>query len=562
MSDDSYVYNESITPDMPADIVSSKLLSYVQDLNNGSYSGGVVNIDSSSLSSNNRYIDWTSAYIEIPFTVAMKASTDISGATPNGFMAGLKAGHWNLINYLSVDFQNTNIVQQTQFLNFFVQYKVLSTWSNDALTKYGSAVGLGAIDTASSFYYAAGANANGNGISNNKPFITTASFATNLENSNTGLRERLYSTAYSPVSGLNGLPIQGSSTTWNTNVGQNYYTTSGSGANTIYCFHVLATIRLKDVCDFFRKVPMLKKGFFKFTIGYNACQSMSITAGSTLGASPTLVMSANPTVIGNTNPVIITSSDAGNPLNAAVISAASNTFTVSSGIGQCTVSGTTIQNPFLTSCRLYVYSYLFTPDYEAKYIESARNKVIAYDDIYNFNVIGVASNQTFNNILTNTIVNPKELVIIPMINSSANGTAQLIPYQSPFDTAPATTCPLAQLYNFQVILSGDNLWQQAQLYDFDQYLSEVSKSPDSLQGGQDMQMSSGLIGMREWQFGYRYYVANLSRRMQKLDGVPRSVQISGRNNSSVSMDLYCFISFTKVLNIDCITGEISLSVKA
>ena len=561
MTSDEFVYNHSLTADLPEDIMSSKLLTYVQDLNNGSYSGGIINIDSSNLSSNNRWIDWRSAYIEIPFTIAMKASTDISGATPSGFMAGLlKSGHWNLINYLSVDFQNTNIVQQTQFLNFFVNYKMTTTISRDVQKKYGSTAGFEAIDNASSFYYAAGANANGNGISNNQLLGPSVSFASNLEGSNQGLLQRTYNQAYSPVNGLNSLPIQGGSTAFNTNVGQNFYQTTGSGASTIYTFNVLATIRLRDICDFFKKAPMLKKGFFKFTIGYNACQSMTIATTSSGGASPTMLMSANPTMYGNTNPIMVTSAAANNPMYSPVVAAATNTLTFGSGIGSATVSGTTVQNPFLTSTRLYVYSYLLTPEYEAKYIEVAQEKEIIYDDVYNYNVIGVTSNQQFNSILSNTIVNPKELVICPMINSASNGTAQLIPYFSPFDTAPATTCPLAQIYNFQVILSGDNLWQQAQLYDFDQFMSETSKS-DALQGGQSDIMSSGLIGMREWQFGYRWYVANIGRRLQSLDGVPRSLAISGKNNSAVTMDYFCYITFSKVLKINVLTGEISLSVK-
>jgi hypothetical protein len=148
-----------------------------------------------------------------------------------------------------------------------------------------------------------------------------------------------------------------------------------------------------------------------------------------------------------------------------------------------------------------------------------------------------------------------------MINPASNGSAQLIPYFSPFDTAPATTCPLAQIYNFQVIMSGDNLWQASQLYDFDQFLSELSKDSDALQGGQSDVMSSGLIGQREWQFGYRYYCANLARRLQTLDGVPRSIAISGKNNSSVVMDYFTFITFTKILKLNVLTGELSLGVK-
>lgn len=555
---DKVVFTKSLEPEMPDDIMSSRLLSYVQDLNSGSYSGGIVNLDSSTLSSNNRWIDWRSAYIEIPFTVCMKASTDIS-ASANGYMAGLlKSGHWNLINYLTVDFQNTNIVQQTQFLNFYVNYKVMTSWSQDVQRKYGASTGMEAIDTSTSFRYSAAASADGNGICNNRIASSGAdTFNTSLENSNSGLLTRAYSTSYGPVTGIGGLPIQGGSTTWNQNVGQNYYTTTGAGAATIYCWHVLATIRLRDVCDFFEKVPMLKKGFFKFTIGYNSVQSMSIT--TTTG--PTMVMAANPTLVGNTNPIMVTSSVANNPLNSSV-TAAANTFTYSSGIASATLAGTTVSNPFLTSCRLYAYSYLFTPEYEVKYAEIASNKEIIYDDVYNYNVIGIQSNQNFNNILTNTVVNPSELVIIPMINSASNGTAQLIPYQSPFDTAPCTTCPLAQIYNFQVILSGENLWQAAQLYDFDQFQSEFSKDGDCLLGGQDDQLSSGLIGMRQWQFGYRFYLSNLGRRLQLCDAVPRSVQISGRNNSSVVMDLYTFTIFKKVMKLNLLSGELSLGTRS
>lgn len=563
MTSDEYVYTNSLHPDLPEDIMSSKLLSYVQDLNNGSYSGGVINIDSSNLSSNNRWIDWRSGYITIPFTVAMKASTDISGASPSGWMAGLlKNGQWNLLNYLSVDFQNTNIIQQTQFLNFFVNYKVTTTWSSDVQKKYGATSGADAIDTASSFYYSAAAGANGNGISNNQITAPTATFATNLEGGNVGLKERLYNQAYSPVSGLNGLPVQGGSTVYNTNVGQNFYTTVNAGAATVYQFHIIATIKLRDVTDFFKRCPLLKKGFFRFTIGYNACQSMSIATTSVgPGASPTMLMAANPTVQGNTNPVMVTSSATNNPLFGPVVAALTNTFTFSSGIGGCQLAGNTLQNPFLTSCRLYVNSYLLTPEYEAKYIEVAQEKQIIFEDVYNYNLIGVAANQQFNSTLSNTIVNAKELVVIPQINSASNGTAQLIPYLSPFDSSPSTVCPLAQIYNYQVILSGDNLWQQAELYDFDQFLSELS-SVDALQGGESDMMSSGLIGQREWQFGYRWYVANLGRRLQSLDGVPRSVAISGKNNSNVIMDYFCFITFTKVLKINVVTGEISLGVKA
>ena len=213
MASDKVVFSKAIEPELPDEIMSSKLLTYIQDLNAGSYSGGIVNIDSSTLSSNGRWVDWRSAYIEIPFTILMKASTDIT-ATANGYMAGLlKNGNWNLINYLTVDFNNTNIVQQTQFLNFYVNYKVMTTWSQDVQRKYGASVGAEAIDSPTSFRYSAGASSDGNGICNNRLGNTgNESFASSLENYNAGLLTRAYSTSYNPVVGVGSLPIQGGST--------------------------------------------------------------------------------------------------------------------------------------------------------------------------------------------------------------------------------------------------------------------------------------------------------------------------------------------------------------
>jgi hypothetical protein len=127
-------------------------------------------------------------------------------------------------------------------------------------------------------------------------------------------------------------------------------------------------------------------------------------------------------------------------------------------------------------------------------------------------------------LLTNGIVNPKELLVVPLLPAAAAGNvATVSEIQSPFSTCPATTAPLVALQNFQVQVAGINLFQQQQQYDFDQFLNELSLT--GLNGGQTTGLSSGLISEQAFTFGYRYYYANISRRLPEDDVFPKSVLI-------------------------------------
>jgi hypothetical protein len=68
-------------------------------------------------------------------------------------------------------------------------------------------------------------------------------------------------------------------------------------------------------------------------------------------------------------------------------------------------------------------------------------------------------------------------------------------------------------------------------------------------------MSSGLIGLSDWQNGYRYHVFALRTNREAKD-VPLSIQFEARNNSAVAADLRAFVFHEKSVKLDMTTGQL------
>jgi hypothetical protein len=68
-------------------------------------------------------------------------------------------------------------------------------------------------------------------------------------------------------------------------IGKNYQTDNGvAAAGRVWQWNIMATIRLKDIADFFDKIPLVKGAFMRFTINYNtaAATVTSVAAGPTM----------------------------------------------------------------------------------------------------------------------------------------------------------------------------------------------------------------------------------------------------------------------------------------
>jgi len=535
-------------------------------------------LETSTIANSGLWIAMSEAYLEIPFVISMQYNQNVAGAAGaynlNSFMASLKNSTTSLIDSIQVDMQSINVVQQQPFTNFAVSYRIMSEWSTNDLKKFGLK-SLVYPDSATSSILSTGglsgdgvcANLLAPSVSGSALWSSPASGATGYELYNNGLLQRTYET------GLNMNPSANAQTSSIAGVGygalnsaslanqiaKSYYTTSGSGSGTVQQWVVMATIRLKDLSDFFKQLPLMKGVYFRFLINYNSCAGSFTIAGNNGAITTTSYTQLS----GRSNPLMIASGALNNPFN---LLAAQNVLTnvvvsVACGIGKTSSPVSTVSPP-ISNVRLYCPSYCLSPSRESQYITNWGQKRIVYQDLFNYNFTSIAAGGTFNAILTNGIINPKFLVVIPFYSAGISNTgiqvSTVAPYQSFFDSAPATTSPGCAITNFQVQVSGQNMFLNgSELYDFQQFYDEFSQDPMSLNGGGGIGMSSGLLGALEWETGYRYYVCNLGRRLPADDSIPKSVVVSGINNSSKICDYVCFIFFERSISINLIDGTVS-----
>jgi hypothetical protein len=545
---DKTTYMDAIEPQDLSQYFVNKEVFYVNDSNNSSYNGQ-INIDTSVLSNTGRWLDYSEGILEIPLRVGLKSSTDNS-AIIDGFSTALKNGSIQLINSIQVDLNNSNTIQQQPYTNFYCHYKMMTSFSADDVKKHGDEL-LFVPDNSNSFLMRTAASFDGLGLCNNFINPTEAQLFTSgvrIDPSNNGLLRRGKLTSFQANSSPAVMTIAQAST-----VAKNYFTTSGAAADTYYYWNILATIRLKDLSDFFDKFPLSKGSFFRFTISYNAADFV-ITSNATPAPASLITLTSVTQKAGITNPIMFTSTSPSNP-NASIV--ASSTIQVSCNVATGALYNSTMTgsapSPLLPSCRLVVPTFEMDYAREEEMLALAPKKKIVYNDIYNYNILAQATGASFNQLITNGLANASSLVVIPMINSASNYT--VVPYTSPFDSAPATTCPNASITNFNVSLSGKMLFQQNLLYDYEVFNNEVQHT-NAINGGLTTGLTSGLVGRYEWDNGYRYYVADLKRHLPADDGVPRSIAVMGTNNTSVTMDYICFVSFERTIELDLYTGKL------
>jgi hypothetical protein len=224
---------------------------------------------------------------------------------------------------------------------------------------------------------------------------------------------------------------------------------------------------------------------------------------------------------------------------------------------QINSSGQTFSHPSLTSVRAYCCLYDLTPMAESMYLSKVPTKVIKYNDFLSFQTLNIGPGANFNQILTNSIAKGRRLIGVPMISGSSNyaGTAGTIaPMNSPFTSSPNTTSA-TPITNYNVLLSGTNLYQQNLNYSSEHYIQEIRGQ--SLNGGMSLGMSSGLISQLEYESGYRFIVSDLSRTPSEAsDNVSKSVQVIGTNSGKHNIDIHWFLEFSREVEIDIATGSL------
>ena len=594
---DNLVFEESINAEIDQSEFISKKWIYVNDSNSQNYTSQVV-IDSTPLANSGGYINWSEGFIVMPLVVELQSNT--AGSLPaNSNIAdhawAFKAGFWNMINSMTLEFNNQNVVQQTPFLNVFRSFKAHTSFSLDDVLNEGSTIGY-SPDNAGSWSFAPASlatnplSSSGVGLCNNKAvpasFSTSPVIPANIDTStpfylatasagiasagisglgasnpsgayggkygcNQGFAERQEWYCYDPITqgvgaGLGQGLINDSATS---NAVYRAYRIP-YGTNGKYGWSVMAKLRLKDLSDFFLKAPLLKGSTIRFYINTNqtsitfAKTAGTINANGTPLAYPLLTSSSVSVLGGLTNPMMVASAGMGQgcaPLPA-------DTYTLSVSIFKTADS---VFQSALSSCRLYAPVYKMNPLAEQRYLQLAPTKKIDYCDIFQYQFNNIGAGETFNILVSNGITDIQSVLVVPYLTSTANGTA-FNTLLSPFSTSGATPDPIT-LTNFNILVSGINLFLNNQYYDYEQFNEEL-KSSNQLNGSLTTGLASGLISEDMFSRGYRYYYGNCSRVLPSEVGVSRSIQIQGINQSLVGCNLMVFVEFKRSITIDISTG--------
>jgi hypothetical protein len=211
---------------------------------------------------------------------------------------------------------------------------------------------------------------------------------------------------------------------------------------------------------------------------------------------------------------------------------------------------------------MYYPQVILHPERLRDYISENQNKKIVYTSILYNQFNALSSGATFSQLIQSGVSNLRGVLVIPYIASTINGgiggatytgVTNFSQFASPFDTAPATGCPVS-LTGLQVSIGGVNQLANVLNFSYENFIEQVSLYEKL--NNHDFGISCGLLNEQWWNYNRMYYV-DCSRGNISDMGSPRNVVISFNNNSNITIDVMCFTEFFNSAVINVETGKIS-----
>ena len=547
---DQVVFEESVTDQTRVNLFQSKKWTYVTDsTSNGGQFSGQIQFDLNTLSSQNQWTDLSQGYIQFPVKLSIKNNSNNTPGSINILAASIKNGFHQFVDSVQVVLGGATVQSSQIFTNIDTNYKILSEWSQDELNKYGPSLGIalddvqvpqdGAVAITSSID-------NQGLVDNTTPVDVGFNMASTV--TNPGLKSRLQMNNNTTATSKFGKSILGpnQSLIAKSNVAAGASAVSGAD---IYVQFYLATIRLKDLSDAIKNMPLVKgmKGFIY--VNYNACKSVI----SNTGTNATITSVQNTATFGRCAPAMVNNASGGLVLSSTATAPVEFVAEVS-GVKSSTaaVSGAA---PAIQNARLVVPYYVATPEIDRAL---SMKKTIRYCERF-VTQFALSAGQNYNATLSPGISNPKRVILYPYFTGpdSDNQNTRFItnPLISPFDSVPSTTSPFAALKDLQIYVGNQPMFQSPITMDYDTYLNEVAQQ--GLDGGLASQQSSGLLNQRLWNTLYRYYTCDIGRRMNSEDGASKSVQLSCTNATLCPMSVIAIIWYEREITIDTASGFVS-----
>ena len=293
-------------------------------------------------------------------------------------------------------------------------------------------------------------------------------------------------------------------------------------------WRVYAKLRLKDLHDYFEKAPLMRGATIRMYLNTNQSivnftVNQSTTTNAVDGAvpanstAPLLAVNSVNVVGGLTCPLMLAS----NQWGCGLSSLPADTYNLSVSIYKNnnsvqSANMVALATTSLQSCRLYAPVYYMNALSESRYLSLAPTRQIKYRDIFQYQFSNIAGgNASFNFLVSNGINAVKSVLVVPYVSSTQTGNATYgvpattTPYNfalNPCSSSPATPDPI-MLSNFNILVSGVNLFLNNSQYDFENFREQLLQS-NQLNANLTTGLASGLIGAREFSNLYRYYYKN------------------------------------------------------
>ena len=475
----------------------SKEMLYVID-NNGStnYSRNQVEFETVSLSNNGKWCDYRNGYISIPVVTVLTSGTVFADDNETGIL--FKSDYCNIIDSVTIDYGNNNKIQQNANISPYLVFKKHTTFSENDVVVNGHT--LGYRKDGRDWDYEDGA-----GIMNCDEDLNP---------------QKVQCTNHDD----NQLKVIGTTAKLSGDNVYEEYTDPGPPELYTHVFYHDCVIRLKDLM-FFDQLPMVRGANVKITLRLNqGSVKMTRVGGETIVHTSQLTGSVFPVM-------------------RRVLRNAVDTISVK-------VVENGLYRHEKSQCRLYIPVYTMAPSFEDKYLAVSQKKV-TYEDVFVTHLRNLKAN--FQAVLTNSLSRMQRLVIVPILSASDNGDLKISPQESPYASEPSTCSPHF-VRDFNVQLSGSNIYKQNVNYKYEQFLNEMCGTFGT-NANQVTGLSSSLISQKDYNENYGYIVVDLSRRYNYDNETPMSVQINGIIASPKALDFICYITYLKDTTIDLLTGQ-------
>jgi hypothetical protein len=584
---DNYEYNRSMDPQSANDYspyTDKQYNSYINDINSGVYQNNglsLVQFDLSSIYNSTKFTDTNDLFVVLPIVMVAAFSTNVAGTlvapvAGNVNLLSLKNNFIHLIHQADLTINGKTAEDVQPFINISKHFQMLSEMSTGDLDTIGYSIGMTEPDNWKSKVYngstsATVTNKSGNGMTNNRPFVPTASFSGGARDNNTlttaqfdkcvntSIQHRLG--RYTDTTAGNTSGMFGNTAAFISNLTQlkNDFTPNYEVLNTNYMvWYDYAVIKLATVFESLTSIGLTRKADIFLRLYINT---------GTLNASISNPNATNPgyslTVANNgfsaTCPFTINylteaSASGGIPATTANITAGLYLAKVPATSYNGINLGNSAASHPLPACRIYYSQITIQPSYADEYILNNRAKKCIYRTVLTnqYNNIGAGGN--FNQLISSGIVHPTGILIVPYVSSQASFSLGDFAFKSPFDTVPADGHPLS-LTNLQVTIGGQNVLQSVLNYNYESFIEQLLYCEQLTSA--DFGVSTGLFDAAWWNYN-RFYWVNVERSNITDKNQTRNLNISFTNNNNVPIDVLVFTFKSNQLTIDIETGIVSI----